>query len=276
MVNKETLQRKMLGLQEPSTLPVIVQRLLEVFENPQLSLNDIAVHVSKDPALTTRLLQVVNSPFFGFTGRISSVTQALLLLGLSQARGLLLGIHVSELMKGAEELWAHSVATGVLAQITGRKKGVQRAEELFVTGLLHDIGMVFLSLKFPNEYRNAFTLAQDRNVPISDVEKDLFESTHAEVAGWVLDRWSLPRQFIPPIRYHHEPALANEWLAETAVLHFSDVLAWALGFGAGGDAIVPEIDETAWDHLSLSKAEIKAILWESEPRIREAQSLLVC
>jgi putative nucleotidyltransferase with HDIG domain len=274
MPGKEALHSEMQYLDELSTLPVVVMKLLQIFDNPNLSLSDIAAFVSRDPALTARLLQVVNSPFFGFKGRIGSIAQALLLLGLNQAKGLLLGMRVSGLMREMEGLWAHSIGTAIVAQITARKKGLREDGELFVTGLLHDIGKVFMYLNFPDEYRYAIELAYDRRTLILDPEQKLFQSTHAEVAGSVLEGWHLPRHFVEPIRYHHKPSLAKGWPKETALIHFSDILTRARGFGSGGDSLVPAVDETAWARLNMSRAEIKAILWESEPFMHEARSFL--
>jgi HD-like signal output (HDOD) protein len=109
---------------------------------------------------------------------------------------------------------------------------------------------------------------------ILGAESELFGSTDAEVVGWVLEGWHLPWHFIEPIRHHHEPSMAEERPAATVVLRFSDVLARARGSGSGADALVPTVDETVWAEMNPSKAEINAILWESEQLIREDHGFL--
>lgn len=274
MLNEKTIRFKVEHLQTLATIPMMVKKLLEAFDNPELSLRDIAAFVSNDPVLTTHLLKAVNSPFFGFTGRVTSITQALLLLGLNAAKGLLLGVEVFRHTRGLEELWLHSVGTALVARVTGQKAGLKETEELFVAGLLHDIGKVFLSIKLPDEYHRALTLTDTRGTFIIDTEKEIFDTTHAEVAGWVLERWHLSPRLIEPIRYHHEPSLAKKQSAETAVVHFSDVISRAGGFGSGGDALVPRIDESAWTRLNLSRTQIKNILSESEEAMQETESFL--
>jgi HD-like signal output (HDOD) protein len=254
----------------------MVRKLLEIFDNPGLSLKDIGEFVSNDPVLVTQLLKAVNSPLFGFTGRVTSITQALLLLGLDAAKGLLLGVEISGLAKGMEELWAHSVGTAIVARVTAQKVGLKETEELFVAGLIHDIGKVLLNLKFPEEYGRALTLARSGEAFIIETEKKIFDTTHAEVAGWVLERWRLSSRLTEPITFHHEPALAKRRSTGVAVIHFSDMLTCALGFGSGGNAHVPRIDEKAWTRLDLSSGVIKDILWESEELLHEAESFLAC
>lgn len=274
MLNEKTVRFKVERLQTLATTSMMVKKLLEAFDNPELSLSDIAAFVSNDPVLTARLLKAVNSPFFGFVGKVTSITQALLFLGLNTAKGLLLGVEVFRHTRGLEELWLHSVGTAIVARVTGQKAGLKETEELFVAGLLHDIGKVFLNIKFPHDYQRALTLADTRGTLIIDTEKEIFDTTHTEVAGWVLERWHLSPRLIEPIRYHHEPSLAKKQSAETAVVHVSDVISRAGGFGSGGDALVPRIDESAWARLNLSRTQIKDILWESEEVMQEAESFL--
>ena len=261
-------------VQEFRTIPVLLKRLLEALGNPCLSLGDIAAFVSKDQALAARLLKTANSPFFGMSRKISSIQQALVLLGINTAKSLLLGVTLFHNLRGMEGLWAHSVGTASVAAVMARRQALANHAEVFTAGLLHDVGKVFLAAKFPPEYRRALSLTQERGTLIVDAERETFDATHAEAASWALEHWHLPAQLIQAIRYHHEPFFATMWCTETAVVHVADILTRARGFGSGGDALVPLIDNTVWKQLRLSKAEIEAILSESEETLEEAKSFL--
>ncbi len=105
------------------TIPGVLRKLLVVIENPRISLNDVGSFISNDPVLTSRVLKVVNSPIYGFPGRISSVSQALILLGLNVVKGMLLGVSVFEAMqKTMVGLWEHSLGCAVTARIIAKKK----------------------------------------------------------------------------------------------------------------------------------------------------------
>lgn len=274
MISRQTIQRKMCQVQEFRTVPVLLKRLREVLGDPYISLDDISAVMSKDQVLAARLLKTANSAFFGFGRKVTSIKQALLLLGVNAAKGLLLGVSLFHDVRGIEGLWAHSVGTATVAAIMAPRHVLTDQAELFAAGLLHDVGKVFLVTKFPHEYRRALALAEGKGSLIVDEEREIFDATHAEAASWALEHWHLPSQLIEPIRYHHEPSLATMWCTETAVVHVSDILTRARGFGFGGDALVPLIDRNVWEQLHLSRADIDAILSESEKPLKEAESLL--
>ncbi len=275
MVNETAVRFKVERLKTLVSSSTMVAKLLEVLDNPALSLWDIAGFVSKDPMLTAHLLKVVNSPAFGFMGRVTSITHALLLLGLNAVKGLLLGVEIMGLTKGMQQLWRHSVATAVMAQTIAQKAELRGTEELFVAGLLHDIGKVFLNLESRDDYRRALTAADAGGASLIEVEQEMFGISHAEIAGVVLQRWHLSPRLVEPIRFHHEPSLAKKQTAETAVVHFADILARARGNGPEGhDSPVTPVDDKAWVRLNLSRATIKDVLWESERMMQGAENLL--
>jgi HD-like signal output (HDOD) protein len=257
-------------------MPAVVKKLFEMLDDPRLSVDDIAACVSNDQVLAAHLLKLANSPFFGFCSRVTSIQQALVLLGVNMAKALLLGVSLFRHVRGLEGLWHHSVGTAIITGVITQRQAIREQEECFVAGLLHDIGKVFLLMKFPEDYRRVLVLAKEKSGLIVDAEMEIFNCTHAEIGSWVLEGWNLPDQLVEAIRYHHTPALADKWFTETALVHVADALVRSRGFGSGGDALAPLIDGAVRTRLNLSEVEIAAILSDSEALLREAESFLAC
>ncbi|NTW36819.1 MAG: HDOD domain-containing protein, partial [Syntrophobacteraceae bacterium] len=147
------------------TVPGTFKKVSQIIGKPSVTVEEIAGFVSRDPALTTKILRMVNSAVYGFPGRISSVSHAIMLLGLNVVRGLLLGISVFEIMQQLMSgLWDHSLGCAVIARSIAEKKGVKDPEEVSIAALLHDIGKVILILEYQPFYEEAMRDAAARQV----------------------------------------------------------------------------------------------------------------
>jgi len=258
------------------TIPSILRKLLAVIEKPKISINEIGSFIANDPVLTSRVLKVVNSPIYGFPGRISSLNQALILLGLNVVRGMLLGVSVFEAMqKTMVGLWEHSLGCAIASRIIAKKKGLKEPEEISIAGLLHDIGKVVMGLKFPEEYGIAIADAQHRQIFMIDAEKKQFNISHADAGGWISLKWNFPQNLVEPIEYHHKPHLSKTVPMQTAVVHFADVLTRAAGFGFSGDNFVPAVHPFVWQQLDLSEGDLKEIVSEFEDSLGQAEDFLL-
>jgi putative nucleotidyltransferase with HDIG domain len=258
------------------TIPSVLRKLLGVIENPKISLNEIGSFISNDPVLTSRVLKVVNSPVYGFPGRISSVSQSLILLGLNVVKGMLLGVSVFEAMQMTMVgLWEHSLGCAVTARIIAKKKELKEPEEVSVAALLHDIGKVVLGLKFPDEYKKIMSDAETKDIFIFDAEKNYFGINHADAGAWIAQKWNFPRSLVEVIEYHHKPHLSKNVAMQTAIVHLSDILIRAKGFGFAGDNSVPAINNAAWQMLNLSGSDVKDILDEMEDSLSQADDFLL-
>lgn len=256
------------------TIPKVLNRLLAVIENPRVSLNEISSFISSDPALTTKVLRMVNSPVYGFPGRISSVNQAVILLGLTVVKGLLLGVSVFELMqKTMIGLWEHSVGTALFSRLIALRKGHREPDEVSVDGLLHDIGKVFLVLQFPEEYEKTLTQTRQDGIVIHEAEKNHFSTTHASVGSWMARKWRFPAKLIDVIEYHHKPHLTKSTPVESAIVHVADILVRARGFGFPGDDLMTPVQPEAWDILGLTEKDLLEILDEAEDSLQITEDL---
>ncbi|OPY80400.1 MAG: hypothetical protein A4E65_01510 [Syntrophorhabdus sp. PtaU1.Bin153] len=257
-------------------LPGILKKLLGLVENPRVSLNEISDFVSSDPSLASRVLRMVNSPVYGFPGRISSVNQGVILLGLNVVKGLLLGVTVFDLMqRSMVGLWEHSVGCAVVARIIAKRMGFKEPEEISVGGLLHDLGKVILILQFPKEYGRAMGLAEVGGRTIGEAERDCFPANHASAGAWVAKKWSFPRNLTDMIEYHHKPHLARVASYQTAVVHLSDVLIRGRGYGFAGDEGVPPVNPATWERFRFTKEDVKKILAEAEDALEMTKGLVL-
>lgn len=273
-IDPKILRHKVESINTLPTVPGVLKRLSVIIEKPRITLVEISSFISNDPALTTKVLKMVNSAIYGFPGRIASVSHATMLLGLNVIKGLLLGVSVFELMqKTMNGLYEHSLACAIASRVIAQKKGLKEPEEISVAGLLHDIGKVILTLEFQKEYEAAMNEAQAKGISIFDAEKIQFNATHANVGSWLAEKWRFPRSLIEVIEYHHRPALSKNAPLETAIVHLADILVRARGFGFAGENFVPEVNPAAFELLKLSEADIKDVLKEMEDNMEAAEDI---
>jgi putative nucleotidyltransferase with HDIG domain len=270
----KTLRDRIESVQTLATIPAVAKRLLELTSDPKVSLTEISRFISNDPVLATKVLRMVNSPVYGFPGRISSVNQAVLLLGLNAVKGLLFGVTVFDLMqKTMIGLWEHSLGVAIIARLIAKKKGTKDPEETSIHGLLHDIGKVVLVLQFPSEYERVMDDAKAKEITVYEAEDEYFSTSHATVGAWVAKQWSFPAPLVDVIGYHHRPRLAKTAPVDAAIVHFSDILLRGRGFGFAGDFTVPPIEPAAWELINLSQPDIRDVLKEAEDLLDEAAEI---
>jgi putative nucleotidyltransferase with HDIG domain len=275
-IDTKALRSRVERINNLPTIPMVLKRLISIVENPSVSLGEISEFISSDPALTTKVLRMVNSPVYGFPGRISSVSQAVVLLGTNVVKGLLFGVSVFELMQQSMiGLWEHSLGVAILSRLIAKRKGLKEPEEASVAGLLHDIGKVIFILQLPQEYQKAMDQAEARGITMAEAEKDLLDVTHAHVGAWVAQSWRFPANLVDVINYHHRPQLAKSAPAEVAIVHLADILVRARGFGFAGDRFMPTINQAAWKSLSLSEEDLKEILQEMEGSLEASEELVL-
>lgn len=273
-MDPKILRHKIENITTLPTIPAVLKRLSVILEKPRVTIVEISAFISNDPALTTKVLKMVNSAIYGFPGRIASVSHATMLLGLNVIKGLLLGVSVFDLMqKTMSGLYEHSLACAIASRVIAQKKNLKEPEEVSVAGLLHDIGKVVLILEFPTQYENAMTQAGEENISIYEAEKQQFNATHADVGGWLAEKWRFPANLIEVISNHHRPNLAKNAPLETAIVHVADLLARARGFGFAGEKLVPEVHPVAFEMLGLTEQDLMDVLGEMENSMATAEDI---
>ncbi|MBA3752617.1 MAG: HDOD domain-containing protein [Nitrospira sp.] len=250
---KVDLHRRIEQVGELPTLPHVVQKLASMIGRTNVSAEEIGILIEKDQVLSAKVLRLANSPFYGFPSRIASVAHAVVVLGLNVVKGLTLCATAFDMMKnaGMNELWRHSLGVAITAHILGTRAELKNPEEVFVAGLLHDIGKVVLYVKWPDVGQQITTATHKTSRSLMETEQELFEATHADVGGWLATAWHLPSSLREPIFYHHRPAAAQDAPMQTAIVHVADVLVKGLACGNPGDDLVPPLSRQAWDLVGL-------------------------
>ena len=256
------------------TLPRTVLKITELVNDPKSSANDIGRVITDDQVLTARLLKLVNSSFYGYPQRISTVTGAIVLLGFDAIRNLLLTTSVFDLfatgnksrIQAQERFWDHSLGCAVGAKVIGNFLRHDKIEELFVCGLLHDIGKIVEMRFLPNEFAKVASTVEKENILMISAENRILGYNHADLGMLLAEKWNLPARLVQVIAHHHAPEVAGTFAVEAAIVHLADIFCRALRLGFGGDNKIPPLDRPSWDSLKIKTDAIEPIM---ETMLRE-------
>jgi putative nucleotidyltransferase with HDIG domain len=194
-------------------LPQVASRVIALVEDPDTSGRDITEVIAADQALTAKILRASNSAYYGRSGKISTLSQAVMLLGFQAIRNLVL-VHSLPFGSSAAQsqgqnlqqvLWEHSLSTALSARLMAAKRGYYDPEVAFVAGLLHDAGQIVFVMKHPAEFNSILAKAKTSDLSISELEQEALGFDHAVVGSKVLERWNLPALLVEAVAVHHEP-----------------------------------------------------------------------
>jgi HD-like signal output (HDOD) protein len=251
------------------TLPTVVARINDLVDDPSASAGDINEVVSHDIALSSKILKLVNSAYYGFPRRISSVTHAVVILGFQTVRNIALSAFVLDAFGGGglpfgyRNFWIHSVGVGVAANVVGSRQGLPLSEDAFMCGLLHDVGKLVLHQHMNADFRKVTQAIASRDISMIEAEKAVLTTDHAEVGGLLMEQWKLPQKMVAALGCHHDPERAGEDDALlAATVHVADVLTRAILIGSGGDEKIPPVSPAAWDVLRMSAESLPEIFKE--------------
>lgn len=274
-VDKKKIRKRVEALKSVPTMPGTFEKISRLIDSSKTAATDIADVISSDQALSAKVLRLVNSAFYGFPGRISNVTHALIILGFDVVKGLVLSTSVFDMMlaKGLFGLWEHSLGCAITAGAIARKIEHPDPEEASVAALLHDLGKVIIRIEVPEKASLIEEAIEKKEISVYEAEEDILEFNHAMVGKWLSQKWNLPPALADPIAYHHAPGLARSAPTQTAIVHLADILVRARGFGSGGDSLVPQIDAKAWGALHISDPLLEEIINEMDDKLEDTEDM---
>jgi HD-like signal output (HDOD) protein len=229
LLNDDVARKLVGGLDKLPSVPRCYLDLTSAVAS-EAGLETVGNIVERDPAMSAKVLQLVNSGYFGVGQRVTSVQRAVVYLGIDMLRGLALTAEVFSTLNvpviehfSLDALQEHSFLTARVAKrlVTDQKRG----EEAFAAGIVHDIGKLILALVLPDGFAEAHRVSRERGQPGFQVEKELLGVTHAEVGGYLLGTWGLPMSIVEAVAYHHAPHLAPPGSTDVlAAVHVADAL----------------------------------------------------
>ncbi len=274
-------------IQSLPTPPLVFTQINRVINDPQASAYDVAAIVSEDPGIAARILRMANSAYYGLPQPVSSIRQAIIILGMDALRSLVLSVSIMDAFATSplereyqDVIWRHSLSTASAARLffcsrfsSGQIRG---SEEGFAAGLLHDIGKMVIACHLPAERARIrsnldYGVLEDRFV-----EQETIGVTHEEIGAYLAERWELPPILLSAIRHHHDLNVANpDHRLLSRVIHVADYLAHAASpTNLRGAGVLPTIDPETYGEFRLDEQTMEELVSKVREDFGRAETFL--
>lgn len=242
-----------------NNIPSVPQIILEVsslIEDPKTSASLLGKMISNDQGLVAKILTIANSPLYGIPRRVSTIDFAIVVLGFSQVKNIVVALSMMDTLKvvgnrkfDQKRYWLHSILTATAAKRIADDLGYQTSGEVFTAGLLHDLGILVIYKFFNNEYKQIVNAVNTKEMTYLEAEEEFLGMTHQDIGRYLVDKWNLPISIADVILYHHKPSEAENNRELTALVHLADNMTKQLMIG-----------NFSWDDTSVLDTEIIEIL----------------
>lgn len=268
-------------------LPEIGRKIIAIADSPKPNVQEISELIQKDPAITAKILKLINSGYYTLRQQVISIRQAVILLGLQQVRNVVITmLAVNHFIENDNapirhlDFWNHSLGVATIAQVLGKKFGFNDTGDLYLAGLLHDIGKLVIETYAPIDMNWIIRTIDRSNVPMYDAELKVLGFTHAEVGGLIVARWMFPDRIADAIRNHHDCQRAKHRLF-AAILEMADLFTKARLFAVHGDQFHDFVlqDQTCWQIIceelgDQSDIDLERLFLEMDDEIERARELV--
>ncbi|SDG50041.1 HDOD domain-containing protein [Desulfosporosinus hippei] len=249
-------------------LPTSALRVIALTKNPGTTVKELETVIGKDPSLTAGILRQANSAYYGYARRISSLQEAIVMLGFQVTQGLAMASAVAPLLKDnlvgyeieQEGLWKHSMLTAMTAKRLCQYRKFPFGDVAFTAGLLHDIGKLVISIYVQEVGPFLVEKVKEAKLSYFELEEKVIGYNHATVGGFLARTWFLPEDLVSAISYHHTPENTPSYPELACVIHVANGLANLLGIGGGVDSLLNPIHQVALDKISLTESDLEKLM----------------
>lgn len=275
------LQRAMTRITEIGSLPEITTRIVEIVEDPKSTAQDMHNIVKNDPALAAKILKVVNSAFYGLPSQIGSLDRAIVMLGLSAVKNVALAASLARLFRpgnlsdrfAVRDLWTHCIGVGVCSRLLAEQSFGQ-AEEAFVAGLVHDVGLLVEYQLFPDKLREITDECEANPQDFCALERSRIGADHTAFGMAVAAKWKFPQSLKNCIAHHHDTTdLKPEYLRLTTAVMVADTICCQnqIGFYLTGQT--QEVTEDMLEIIGITPDRVNSVLELLPDRIAESERI---
>jgi len=263
----ETLSK----IKELPTLPFVVLQLNRILRDETATIEEINSTIARDSSLTSKVLRLANSSYYGLSYHVDTLTKAIIILGSNTIRNLAVTISLSKLFDNPSAssfdikgLWLHSLGCAVTSKaFVSKKKDPVSYEKAFIAAILHDIGKLVIYLNLPDKMDTVIeTINKEANLNPSEIERNILGFTHSDVGAYVAEKWHFPRELTDAIKFHHNPETAKDNLELIYAVHAGNEIAKALAFGKSTCEKVRNINPSTWKILEITEDDLQTLLLE--------------
>ncbi len=267
------------------SLSITVAKILEVTRDPRVTAKDLNKVISLDPVLVGRVLKLVNSAYYGLSNKVTSLVNAIIMLGINTIKNLALSTAVLGNMRenssfkslNIDGFWRHSIGVGVASRLIAKKIGipVNQIEEYFIAGLLHDIGKIPLNEVFEEHYLKAIRLADFKKMQLLDMEKEIIGITHTEVGKMIAGKWRLSPETLECILHHHNHTeVSEQYYKIGTTVYIANIFCNLNQIGFSGDRYPKKIEGYLLSSIGLGEGYLDDIFDTISDEIEKASVFL--
>ncbi len=276
-----TLEKLVNSSTDLASLPDVCIRLNAGIDDPHFAASDLAEILLLDTALSTVLLKIVNSAFYSFSTPIETISRAITVVGINDLRNLIFAAsavgafkNIASDLVDMNDFWIHSLYTAVSARCLAKHYSVLHPERLFVMGLLHDVGHLIMYHQMPKESSDVLMRAEAEPDLLSQIEKDVFGYTHAQVGAALLKKWRLPDSIVSGVGNHHVTKAAGDAAIESNIVYIANQMTAVLEHGGPLESLMEKLDFEKMAVSEISEKNMQLLIQSIPELFAESKSII--
>lgn len=270
-------------IQNLPSFPVVIMEVSRMLDNPSTSAADLGKVISKDQGMVAKILRIANSPLFGLPRKVSTIEFAIVILGFNQIKNIIIALAALESFNSKDDknwdknkFWTHSVLTATVSKKIAEETGYRKSGEVFIAGLLHDLGISLIQRYFSREYEAITEIVAVEPVTYLEAEERVMALTHQDIGHYLVNKWNLPASLGEVVLNHHQPSNSVNYPEMTAIIHLADYMTQYFETGDFPWDTGLELDPEIVNILNLGDTEyLKEFILSYENVIKEQATNLI-